>query len=280
MAEIEGKVAIVTGANTGIGRVTALEQARRGARVVMACRSRDKSEPVVDAIRRASGNDDVTLVLVDLGDLDSVRRAAASMTSDPVHLLINNAGLAGARGLTPSGFELAFGTNHVGHFLWTQLLLDRVKAAATADAPARIVNVSSTGHYRATGIDWQAVRQPTKSVTGLLEYEVSKLANVLFTVELARRLDGEHVHSYALHPGRVASDVWRRVPWPFRGLLKLFMISNEQGAATTLHCALSEQAASETGRYYDDCRLKEPSAVSQDPALAKELWSRSEEWVA
>jgi NAD(P)-dependent dehydrogenase (short-subunit alcohol dehydrogenase family) len=109
---------------------------------------------------------------------------------------------------------------------------------------------------------------------------VSKLANVLFTVELARRLDGEHVHSYALHPGRVASDVWRRVPWPFRGLLKLFMISNEQGAATTLHCALSEQAASETGRYYDDCRLKEPSAVSQDPALAKELWSRSEEWVA
>jgi len=274
---LAGQVALVTGANTGIGRVTARELARRGAHVFIACRSAQRAQPVVDEIRAATGSDTVELLSLDLGDLASVRACAqAFLARDlPLHLLINNAGIAGAKGSSTSGFELAFGVNHVGHFLLTQLLLDCLKHSA----PARIVTVSSQAHYRAPGIDWDAVRQPTRSATGLPEYGVSKLANALFSAELGRRLAGSGVSTYALHPGVVASDVWRSVPWPFRSLMKLAMISTEEGAATTLHCATSGDVAQETGLYYDKCRVKQPSRLAQDPALAAELWKRSEAWV-
>jgi retinol dehydrogenase 12 len=188
----------------------------------------------------------------------------------------HNAGLAGARGSTKDGFELAFGTNHLGHFLLTKLLMPRL----VESAPARIVNVSSKSHYRATGIDFDAVRQPTKAVTGLPEYEVSKLANVLFTKELARGRAGAGVRSYSLHPGVVATDAWREVPWPVRPLMKLFMISESDGAKTTLYCATSPEVADHDGRYYDSCREVKPSRVAEDTALAKELWDKSEEFVA
>ena len=177
----------------------------------MACRSSDKTLPVIEEIKRSSGNDEVHFEALDLGSFDSVRACAESlMEADrDIHLLINNAGLAGQRGKTDSGFELAFGVNHLGHFLLTTLLLDRIKASA----PARIVNVASTAHYRCESVrEWKYVRDATPSVTGLPEYSVSKLANVLFTRELSRRLEGSGVTTYALHPGVVASDVWRRVP--------------------------------------------------------------------
>ena len=274
---LAGQVALVTGANTGIGRVTARELARRGAHVFIACRSAQRAQPVVDEIRAATGSDKIELLSLDLGNLASVRACAQAFLARglPLHLLINNAGIAGAKGSSASGFELAFGVNHVGHFLLTQLLLDCLKHSA----PARIVTVSSQAHYRAPGIDWDAVRQPTRSATGLPEYGVSKLANALFSAELGRRLAGSGVSTYALHPGVVASDVWRSVPWPFRSLMKLAMISTEEGAATTLHCATSGDVAQETGLYYDKCRVKQPSRLAQDPALAAELWKRSEAWV-
>ena len=274
---LAGHVALVTGANTGIGRVTARELARRGAHVFIACRSAQRAQPVVDEIRAATGSDKIELLSLDLGNLASVRACAQAFLARelPLHLLINNAGIAGAKGSSASGFELAFGVNHVGHFLLTQLLLDCLKHSA----PARIVTVSSQAHYRAPGIDWDAVRQPTRSATGLPEYGVSKLANALFSAELGRRLAGSGVSTYALHPGVVASDVWRSVPWPFRSLMKLAMISTEEGAATTLHCATSGDVTQETGLYYDKCRVKQPSRLAQDPALAAELWKRSEAWV-
>jgi len=193
----------------------------------------------------------------------------------PLHLLVNNAGVAPSRGkFSKSGFELGFGVNHMGHFLLTALLLDRIRESA----PARIVTVASEAHRGARGLDWDALRKPTHSATGVAEYGVSKLANVLFSAELARRLDGSGVNTYALHPGVVASDIWRRVPGPLRGLIKLFMITPERGAQTTLHCATSAEAAHETGLYYDKSRPKAPSAVAQDADLASELWRRSEEW--
>jgi NAD(P)-dependent dehydrogenase (short-subunit alcohol dehydrogenase family) len=188
--------------------------------------------------------------------------------------LINNAGLAGQKGITPSGFELAFGTNYVGPFLLTGLLLDRMRESA----PARIVNVSSIGHYRAPGIDYEAVRRPTKSFTGMPEYGVSKLANVLHAQELGRRLAHDGVTTYSLHPGAVATDVWRRVPWPVRPLLKRRMLSPAEGARTTLYCATSPDVADESGYYYDDCRRKEPSAAAT-AELGAELWERSAAWV-
>lgn len=271
----KGRRFVVTGANTGIGRVTAVELAKRGATVVLAARSEEKTRPVLDEIRKAGG--DASYLRLDLASLEDTARAAKELLADPapIHVLINNAGLAGTPGLTKDGFELAFGTNHLGHYLFTRLLLPKLRAAT----PARIVNVSSASHYKAKGIDWEAVRKPTASTTGLPEYEVSKLANVLFTKELSRGRAGEGVRSYALHPGVVASDAWRRVPWPIRPLMKLFMISNEEGALTTLHCATSEDVAADDGLYYDECRVKQPSRVSEDAALAKELWERSEEWV-
>jgi NAD(P)-dependent dehydrogenase (short-subunit alcohol dehydrogenase family) len=194
----------------------------------------------------------------------------------PLHLLINNAGLAGTRGLTRSGFETAFGTNHVGTFLFTNLLLDAVKRAA----PARIVTVASRAHYDSKGLNWDALKKPTKTIAGLPEYAASKLANVLFSAELARRLAGTGVTTYSLHPGVVATDVWRRVPWPIRPLIMRGMITPEQGARTTLYCATSPACASETGLYYTKEAAREPSALAQDAALAAELWRRSEEWTA
>ena len=115
-------------------------------------------------------------------------------------------------------------------------------------------------------------------MTGVPEYEVSKLANVLFVKELARRIGPSGVHSYALHPGVVASDAWRRIPWPFRPLIKLFMITEEEGAATTLHCATSPEVADHDGRYYDECKEKKPNAVADDADLARTLWEKSAEW--
>ena len=276
LPKLQGRVAFITGANTGIGQVTARKLCAMGAHVFVACRNVTAGQAAIDSIRSAVAGAQIELLPLDLGDLQSVRGCAKTFLSRnlPLHLLINNAGLAGAKGLTASGFELAFGTNHMGHFLLTQLLLERIEQSA----PARIVTVSSRAHYRASGLDWAALRQTTASRVGLVEYSNSKLANALFSAELARKLVGTGVTTYALHPGVVATDVWREVPWPFRGLMKLGMISVEQGALTTLHCATAPECASETGLYYDKCRVKTPSAMAQDQTLAAELWQRSEEW--
>jgi len=273
---LAGKVCLITGANTGIGRATAVEIARRGARVFVACRSEEKGNEAVEHVKRASESNSVDFLQLDLASLASVRKAAASFLDRdlPLHLLINNAGVAGQQGITADGFELHFGTNHLGHFLLTELLLPKIKAST----PSRIVNVSSKAHYQAKGLDFDDLRHTTKHLTGLPEYAVSKLANVLFSAELARRLEGTGVTTYALHPGVVASDAWRRIPWPFRSLVTWRMLTNEQGAETSIHCATSDEAGKETGLYYDNSRVKEPSKLGQDAALARDLWDRSVAW--
>jgi NAD(P)-dependent dehydrogenase (short-subunit alcohol dehydrogenase family) len=273
---LSGRVALITGANTGIGLVTARELARQGARLFITCRNDASARTALEQIRKDSGNPQVQALQMDLGDFASVRACAQAFLAHdlPLHLLINNAGLAGSRGLTASGFELAFGVNHMGHFLFTQLLRERIQASA----PARIVTVASRAHYRATGLDWDALRQHTRSRTALDEYSNSKLANVLFSAELGRQLAGSGVTTYALHPGVVASDVWRAVPWPIRPLMKLGMISTEQGALTTLHCATAAAVGQETGLYYDKCQPRTPSAMARDAELATALWQRSAAW--
>jgi NAD(P)-dependent dehydrogenase (short-subunit alcohol dehydrogenase family) len=275
MAELDGRTFLLTGANTGIGKETARALASRGARLYLACRSESSGRRAVDEIAAQTGNGSLELLSLDLGDLDSVRRCAEAFLAagEPLHVLINNAGLAGTRGMTESGFELAFGTNHVGPFLLTDLLLDRLRQSA----PARIVTVASKAHYDAPGIDFDDVRRPTGSFTGRREYAVSKLANVLHAQELARRLDGSGVSTYALHPGVIASDIWRRVPWPVRPLMTRRMDSPEQGARTSLYCATSPEVAGESGLYYDDCRRRDPAAVAT-AALGAELWRRSSDW--
>jgi retinol dehydrogenase 12 len=276
--DLSGRVFLVTGANTGIGRAAATALARRGGRVYVASRSEEKGQAAVASIAAAAGRQAaVTFLPLDLADLASVRRCAQAFLErgEPLHVLINNAGVGGQRGATRDGFELAFGVNHLGHFALTAALLPALRASA----PSRIVNVSSDAHYQAKGVDYAAVRRPTASVTGLPEYAVSKLCNVLFTQELARRLTGSGVTAYALHPGVVASDIWRRVPWPVRPLIKLRMLSPEQGAATPLYCATAPQVAADSGRFYDRCQERQPSRAAT-PELARELWERSEAWVA
>jgi retinol dehydrogenase 12 len=274
--ELAGRTFLVTGGNTGIGRATVADLAGRGGRVYVACRSADKGRRAVAEVISATGNAAVTFLLLDLADLASVRHCAEEFLAldEPLHVLINNAGVAGQRGTTKDGFELAFGVNHVGHYALTTALLDRLAATA----PARVVTVASDAHYQAKGIDFEAVRRPTASITGMPEYAVSKLGNVLFSAELARRVAGRGITSYALHPGLVASDIWRRVPWPIRPLIKLRMLSPEQGAKTTLYCATSESVAADSGRFYDRCREREPSKAAT-PELALALWQRTEAWV-
>jgi retinol dehydrogenase 12 len=277
VSEMAGRTVVVTGANTGIGRATALALARQGWRVCVASRSAAKGEEAVAAIKAATGSDSVFFLALDLADLSSVRSCAEAFLgrSEPLHVLVNNAGVAGRRGLTRQGFELMFGVNHLGHFLLTQLLLDRL----VSSAPARVVTVASDAHYSARGIEWDALRRPARGITGMHEYAVSKLCNVLFSAELTRRTAGTGVSSYALHPGVVASDIWRRVPWPVRPLITRRMLSVDEGAATSLYCATSPEVASQSGLFYDSCATRPASAVAT-PSLGRELWERSEAWTA
>lgn len=275
--DMTGRVCLVTGSNTGIGRVTALELARAGAHVFMACRSADRTQPVVDAIKAATGNDNVEFVPLDLASLDSVRACAqAFLARDlPLHALVANAGLAGVGGLTSDGFEMTVGVNHVGHFLLIQLLLDALKASA----PSRIVIVASHAHRKTRAIDLDHVREPMGGPVGFRHYCMSKGMNIMVARELGRRLAGTDVKACSLHPGVIASDIWRRVPQPIRWLMTLHMVSNEQGARTNLHCTTMPHEQLESGRYYDDCKAVAPHPPADDDAKALELWDRSMEWV-
>jgi NAD(P)-dependent dehydrogenase (short-subunit alcohol dehydrogenase family) len=275
---VSDRVALITGANVGIGRVTAIELARAGYQVVIAGRSLARTQPVLDEIKALAPGRPALFLPLNLASLASVRECAQQFMSMnlPLHLLVNNAGIAGIRGLTTDGFEMMFGVNHMGHFLLTQLLLPQLQASG----PARVVTVSSRAHKRTPGLGWDAVRQPTRSLTGVREYADSKLANLLFSAELARRLQGTQVSCYSLHPGVVDTEIWRALPNWARPLLRWRgLLTPEQGARTTLHCAL-HAPHSESGLYYADCKPVRPSALGQDVDLAKALWARSEAWLS
>jgi retinol dehydrogenase 12 len=275
MGAESGRTFLVTGGNTGIGLATATELARRGGRVYIASRSEAKGSEAVAGIVAATGNAEVSYLPLDLGDLRSVRACADEFlaTGQPLHVLINNAGVAGRGGLTRDGFEMLFGVNHLGHFALTTALADRLAESA----PARVVTVASDAHYQAKTIDFTALRRRTRGITGMHAYAVSKLCNVLFSQELARRLEGKGVSSYALHPGVVASDIWRQVPRPVRGIVTARMRTTGQGAQTSLYCATAAEVAGQTGLFYDDCKLRDASNVATE-SLGQILWERSEAW--
>jgi len=273
------RVALITGANIGIGRVTALRLAQAGFTVFLAGRSSKRTQAVIDEIHATTKTSNKAFFLpLQLDDLDSVRECAALFLARqlPLHLLVNNAGLAGRKGQTRQGFEMAFGVNHLGHFLLTQLLLDTLKVSA----PAKVVTVASRAHLMAyQGLDWPALQQATRSLTGTREYGVSKLANILFSSHLAKLLAGTGVSTYSLHPGVVDTEVWRELPGFLRPLLRLRgLLTPEEGAQTTLYCAL-QAPASESGLYYDKSRIKTPSRIAQDAQLAEQLWHQSLQWV-
>lgn len=276
--DLEGRTIVITGANSGIGRTTALGLGRRGATLLLAGRSAGATEAVVAEVDALDGPGRAEALALDLADLGSIRACAATLLArdEAPDVLVNNAGLAGGKGVTAQGFELTFGVNHLGHFLLTTLLLDRLRDAGK---PTRVVTVASDAHRGPKRIDFDAQVRRTKSFKGLREYQVSKLCNVLFTQELARRLEGSDVTAYAVHPGVVASNIWRQVPWPIRPIALRFMITVEEGARCSIHCATAPGIEPLSGGYFERCEPKEPSAVAT-PELGAELWKRSEEWVA
>jgi retinol dehydrogenase-12 len=267
--------ALVTGANTGIGRIVALRLAAAGWRLLLAGRSAARTQATLDEIARLPGASPARFLELDLGDLGSVAGcAAAALSAAPrLELLIANAGVAGTRGLCASGFELAFGVNHVGHFALCLALWPALAAAPGA----RLVVVASRAHRRLGRWTLDDVRRPTASLTGIPEYARSKLANILFAAEFARRARPHGVLAYSLHPGVLDTEIWRAMPGWLRALNKLRLGPAEDGATTTLHCAL-RASAGESGLYFAESRVEEPTATARDPALAADLWTRSLAW--
>ncbi|XP_036385142.1 retinol dehydrogenase 12-like [Megalops cyprinoides] len=269
--ELKGKTAIVTGANTGIGKFVALDFARRGARVILACRSEARGSAAMREIRQRSGNEDVHLRLVDTSSLTSVREFADRILQEEkqLHILVNNAGASGLpRQITSDGLEVSFATNHVGPFLLTTLLLDLMKRSA----PARIVNVSSVNHWRGT-VDFAHFRGDNLSYGMDSVYNHTKLHNIICTNELARRLQGTGVTANSLHPGVVMTEVMRHYSFLVRFIFILvgifFFKSAEEGAVSTIYCAVSKEVEGITGKYFDsDCSLVLPAPLARDPALA------------
>ncbi|KAJ7309089.1 hypothetical protein JRQ81_008402 [Phrynocephalus forsythii] len=277
---LRGKTVLITGANTGIGKATALDLARRGARVVLACRHKARGEAAAHDLRRDSGNHEVLFMRLDLASLRSVRAfARAFLESEPrLDILIHNAGV-NAEGPSEDGFNVAFQVNHLSPFLLTQLLLDRLKRCA----PSRVVVVASRAH-RSGKMDFESVHKPVAgALPAFLSYCNSKLANVLYARELAGRLEGTNVTCYALHPGVVNTELFRHLPaWLkplFLPVAWLFFRDPTDGAQTSIYCATQEGLEAFSGRYFADCQVREPWPHARDDGTAKKLWEVSERLV-
>ncbi len=284
MPDVQGKTVVVTGGNSGIGFETAAALAGMGARVLVTARNADKGRAAVSAMaQRLGGDGQVQLVTFDLADLSSVRRGAAEILEQAPRLdvLVNNAGLVlSERAETVDGFETTFATNHLGPFLLTNLLLDRIRSSS----PARVVNVASTAHRTARkGIPFHDL-QSEKRYAGMRVYGQSKLANILFTRELARRLEGTGVTANSLHPGTVRTGYG--ADGDVRGLLAFgikisapFFLSPAKGAHTSIYLASAPELEGVSGEYFVKCTPRQPKPWARDPDAARRLWQVSEELV-
>jgi retinol dehydrogenase-12 len=261
------KTTMITGTTSGIGLATTRELSRMGHHIVLAGRSRDRGASLVSDIEGSGGS--AEFLQLDLGSLDSVRLAAKEFKNRgrEIDIMVNNAGVGMAKGLTTDGFEKHFGINHLGHFLLNHLLQPVFRPGT------RIVTVTSAAHKRVKGIDFDRLTWKARSLYGLDEYAVSKLANILYTAELARR--HTEWNTFAVHPGLVNTKI---LPGWLRVLRGGRMLTPEQGAETTVLCATDPGLGEESGNYYARGAKAEPSPAAQDPELASELWARSEQW--
>jgi NAD(P)-dependent dehydrogenase (short-subunit alcohol dehydrogenase family) len=282
--DMQGKTVVVTGGNSGIGFETAAALASMGARVLITARNADKGRAAVASItQRLQGEGQVQLVVFDLADLASVRRGAAEILEQTPRLdvLVNNAGLVlTERAETVDGYEATFAINHLGPFLLTNLLLDRM----TESAPSRIVNVASTAHNAARkGIPFDDP-QSTHGYRGMRVYGQSKLANILFTLELSRRFGDKGITANSLHPGTVRTGYGG--DGDTRGLLAFgikiaspFFLSPAKGARTSVYLASSPEVDGVSGQYFVKCKPRSPRRWAQDSEAARQLWQVSEDLV-
>lgn len=275
MGTMDGRICLVTGATSGIGRVAALALARLGATVVITARDRERGEATAAALRAESGNPAVDLLLVDFASQRAIRAAAAEFRRkyDRLHVLLNNhGGIFGSRVVTKDGLELTFAVNHLGYFLLTNLLLDCLKVGA----PARIINVSSAAHTRGS-LNFDDL-QLEKGYNEAVAYANSKLANILFTDELARRLAGTGVTANAVHPGGVRTRWGDTGSGLFRFAIRLarpFLISAEAGAETLVYLAADPVVSGQTGQYWYKKAIRRKAPRAQDAAAAARLWQVS-----
>jgi NAD(P)-dependent dehydrogenase (short-subunit alcohol dehydrogenase family) len=278
---MEGKAVLVTGANQGVGKATAIGLARLGAQVTIVSRSAEKGRAAAADIEAASVSKGVELIVADLSSRAQVRRVAVEYGARHARLdvLINNAGVfVPRRHTTGDGLEETFAVNHLAYFVLAHDLLDLLKSSA----PARIVNVSSDAHRRGK-MHWDDLQLARLRYTGWAAYAQSKLANLLFTFELARRLEGTRVSANALHPGVVASGFGRTYSGPMALLYAIggpFMLTPEQGARTSIYLASSPEVEGVSGKYFARSRQVSSSTASRDEAAGRKLWAISEGLVA
>ncbi len=276
MTDLGGKTVLITGATSGIGLKASIALARMGARVVMVGRDPSKTAQKVAEVRAGSGSSIVDSLLCDVASQAQLHALADSFraTYDRLDVLVNNAGTAYARRtLTEDHLEATFAVNYLSVFLLTNLLLDRL----IRSAPARVVNVASNGHYGGT-MDFNDLGFE-RGYQIMRAYSRSKLAEVLFTRELARRLEGTAVTVNCVHPGAVATNIWDRAPAYTRPIFalakRIAMISPEAGAATIVYLASSSEVTGKTGLYFEQNHPKTPSRLALDDALATRLWDES-----
>jgi len=282
--DLSDRVVVVTGGNSGIGRAAAVELARMGATVVIGARDPVKGAEAVTEIRRRAGTERAEALPLDLASTRSIRAFATEVQArhDRLDVLVNNAGaILSERRLTEDGFEATFGVNHLGHFLLTTLLLDRLRASA----PSRIVNVASVAHRFCRGFPFADPQFERRRYRPAPAYNQSKLANVLFTMELARRLAGTAVTANCVHPGGVrtgfgSAEDTRGLERAIMVIARPFLLSPEQGARTVVYAAASAELEGVTGQYLVRCRQHTPSRAARDPDAARRLWELSERLLA
>jgi NAD(P)-dependent dehydrogenase (short-subunit alcohol dehydrogenase family) len=275
-AIMSGRICIVTGANSGIGKETALGLAQIGARVVMVCRNAEKGKAALEEIRRESGSSQVDLLMADMSSQASIRALAEQIQQKYPRLdvLVNNAGGAAlARTLSADGIEMTLAANHLGAALLTLLLLDLLKASAQS----RIVNVSSCEAQQPSRLDMDDLQFERRKYSGVAAYRQSKLLMNAFTFELARRLAGTGVTANCLHPGAVATNIWSSAALPriFKlliALVKPFMLNSKRGAAVSLYLAASPEVAQVSGEYFVKCKPAKSNPLSRDSKLMAEVW--------
>jgi NAD(P)-dependent dehydrogenase (short-subunit alcohol dehydrogenase family) len=278
-SEMHGRICLITGATSGIGLVMARELAARGATVAIVGRNETKARAAVEAIRQQTGNKEVDYLLADLSSQDAVRGVADAFQRryGALHVLVNDAGvMLWRREEAANGLEMTFAVNHLAPFLLTNLLLDTLRASA----PARVVSVASDAHMGAS-IPFDDLQHKQGRYQWLKVYGQTKLANIMFTYALARRLAGSGVTANALHPGVVATGIYRSTNGLFNGMTKavmpIFALSPEKGAETSIYLASSPEVATVSGQYFYKCKPKRSSQASYDVAAQERLWQVSEQ---
>lgn len=274
---LDGKTVLITGGNTGIGKETAVLLALRGARVIIACRDEEKARKAVREIKARSHNMNVLYMEVDLANMRSIREFSKTFLQKEKRLdiLINNAGMPSVLDWTDDDFSMCFGVNHLGHFLLTNLLLPRLKESS----PSRVINLTCSS-YKYQKLDFQDLNY---NLFPFFTYCRSKLANIYFTQELARMMEGKGVTAYAVHPGYVQSSWTCHYSFLYRILAQvvmfMFFISCEAGAQTVVYCAVSDEVLEHNGGYFTDCQPAQLRAFARDSGVVKKLWEASERLV-